>query len=414
MGNKASSLPTPDPAVLNDDYEWPENMYLELRDMANISFLVYTFAYLTDVAREFGLKGMVINDEGRIGMPTRDLPRSFSPAEVIEIIENNLDTLKSRYQTFFDGSSYELLIQKLKLLQEREESSGLHRPLTLEEYDDRHQKHDLVYGITKDDVNKRLSLVFRGTENELAFRSNWLSNAAFLKKEYELPSVLQDNDVVESLRLHSGFGKYVFDFTFDEDDPVTWRKYDEILEDVKLLLQEYPDYKLYVTGHSLGAALSTIVGFYLACDPDIPKPVTIVNFASPRVGGRHFLYAARWLERKRWLRVLRVVNNGDTIAAMPMTNYHHIGIQLRLFKDIGKEPRFTYPSAEETYRKYVGRLWENSVGKSFNLRYDHGDYRERVDKDKLFLIKYDMNSLYDDNELTGFNTEDTQVVQRRV
>lgn len=97
-----------------------------------------------------------------------------------------------------------------------------------------------------------------------------------------------------------------------------------------------------------------------------------------------------------------------------MTNYHHIGIQLRLFKDIGKEPRFTYPSAEETYRKYVGRLWENSVGKSFNLRYDHGDYRERVDKDKLFLIKYDMNSLYDDNELTGFNTEDTQVVQRRV
>lgn len=117
MGNKASSLPTPDPAVLNDDYEWPENMYLELRDMANISFLVYTFAYLTDVAREFGLKGMDINDEGRIGMPTRDLPRSFSPAEVIEIIENNLDTLKSRYQTFFDGSSYEFLIQKLKLLQ---------------------------------------------------------------------------------------------------------------------------------------------------------------------------------------------------------------------------------------------------------------------------------------------------------
>lgn len=414
MGNKPPSLPTPDLAVLNDDYEWPENMYLELRDMANISFLVYTFAYLTDVAREFGLKGMNINDEGRIGMPTRDLPRSFSPAEVIEIIENNLDTLKSRYQTFFDGSSYEFLIQKLKLLQEREESSGLHRPLTLEEYDDRHQKHDLVYGITKDDVNKRLTIVFRGTENELAFRSNWLSNAAFLKKEYEVPSVLKENDVVESLRLHSGFGKYVFDFTFDEDDPVTWRKYDEILEDVKLLLQEYPDYKLYVTGHSLGAALSTIVGFYLACDPDIPKPVTIVNFASPRVGGRHFLNAARWLERKRWLRVLRVVNNGDTIAAMPMTNYHHIGIQLRLFKEIGKEPRFTYPSAEETYRKYVGRLWENSVGKSFNLSYDHGDYRERVDKDKLFLIRYDMNSLYDDNELTGFNTEDTQVVHRRV
>lgn len=129
---------------------------------------------------------------------------------------------------------------------ERAESSGLHRPLTVEEYDDRHQKHDLVYGITKDDVNKRLTLVFRGTENELAFRSNWLSNVAFLKKEYDLPPVLEENEVVESLRLHSGFGKYIFDYTFDDDDPVTWRKYDEILEDVKLLFQEYPDYKLYV------------------------------------------------------------------------------------------------------------------------------------------------------------------------
>jgi hypothetical protein len=190
---------------------------------------------------------------------------------------------------------------------ERDESSGLHRPLTLEEYDDRHQKHDLVYGVTKDDVNKRITLVFRGTENELAFRSNWLSNVAFLKKEYELPTVLEENNVVESLRLHSGFGKYVFDYTHDEDDPATWRKYDEIVEDIKILMKAHPSYKLYVTGHSLGAALSTIVGFYLACDPDIPKPVSVINFASPRVGGGNFRRAARWLEGKRWLRILRVV-----------------------------------------------------------------------------------------------------------
>lgn len=105
-------------------------------------------------------------------------------------------------------------------------------------------------------------------------------------------------------------------------------------------------------------------------------------------------------------------NDNDTIAAMPMTNYHHIGIQLRLYKEVGKEPRFSYPSVEESYRKYVGRLWENSVLTSLNLRYDHGDYRERVDKDKLFLIKYDLNNLYDDNSLTGFNAQEKQNVQR--
>jgi len=414
MGNQPPAPPSADPAVLNDDYKWPENLYLEVRDMASVSFLVYTFAYLTDTAREFGLKGMEINDEGRIGMSSLDLPRSFGPTEIIEIIENNLETLKSRFVKFENELNYNLTIQKLKLLQEKVVESGLHRPLTLEEYDDRHQKHDLVYGITKDDINKRLTIVFRGTENELAFKSNWLSNVAFLKKEFDLPKVLEENDVVDSLRLHSGFGKYVFDYTFDEDDPVTWRKYDEILQDVKLLLQEYPDYKVYVTGHSLGGALSTIVGVFLACDPEIPKPVSIINFASPRVGGRNFLQAAKWLERKRWLRVLRVVNDNDTIAAMPLTNYHHIGIQLRLYKEIGKEPLFSYPSAEESYRKFVGRLWQNSLLTSLNLGYDHGDYRERVDKDKLFLIKHDLNGLYDDNAFTGFHLQDGEDNVKRV
>ena len=99
---------------------------------------------------------------------------------------------------------------------------------------------------------------------------------------------------------------------------------------------------------------------------------------------------------------------------MPVTNYHHIGIQLRLFSEVGREPRFTYPRPDETYRKYVGRLWENSLGKSFNLKYDHSDYRQRVDKDKLFLIKYDLNKLYEDDELTGFHTQDIHPAHERV
>lgn len=117
MGNAPSEPPKVDLAVLDDGYEWPENLYLELRDMASTAFLVYTFAYLTDTAREFGLKGLDISDEGRIGMPSRDLPRSFSPKEVIELIENNLDTLKSRFKKFEDDDYYELTIKKLKILQ---------------------------------------------------------------------------------------------------------------------------------------------------------------------------------------------------------------------------------------------------------------------------------------------------------
>lgn len=117
MGNQPSTAPTPDPAILNDDFKWPENLYVELRDMANVSWLVYTFAYLTDVAREFGLDGMDINDEGRIGMASRELPRSFGPTEIREIIETNLKKLQSRFQKFGDEEDYDLLIQKLKFLE---------------------------------------------------------------------------------------------------------------------------------------------------------------------------------------------------------------------------------------------------------------------------------------------------------
>jgi len=57
------------------------------------------------------------------------------------------------------------------------------------------------------------------------------------------------------------------------------------------LLEANPSHKLYVTGHSLGAALSTVVSFKLSCEESIQKPVMCINFASPRVGDAAFLEA---------------------------------------------------------------------------------------------------------------------------
>jgi hypothetical protein len=44
----------------------------------------------------------------------------------------------------------------------------------------------------------------------------------------------------------------------------------------------------------------------------------------------------------------------------------------------------------------------NSLITSLNFGYDHGDYRERVDKDQLFLVKYDLGDMYEDTTITGF------------
>jgi hypothetical protein len=196
---------------------------------------------------------------------------------------------------------------------------------------------------------------------------------------------------------------YIFGTTATDSDAPDKRKYDEILEDIKPLLEANPGYKLYVTGHSLGAALSSVVAFYLACDDSIPKPVTCLNYASPRVGDSFYLQASTHLEKTKQLRFLRVVNDNDSIAMVPMINYYHAGLQVRLHASSSTQPEVTYPKLVDSTWNRWSRTWRNSLITSFNLSYDHGEYRERVEENRAFLESLDVNKLYNDPSLTGFS-----------
>ena len=66
-------------------------------------------------------------------------------------------------------------------------------------------------------------------------------------------------------------------------------KFEEIIGIVVPLLKQHPDYRLYITGHSLGGALSTLFAFTVAASNfSIEKPITCVSCASPKVGGNCF------------------------------------------------------------------------------------------------------------------------------
>ena len=176
------------------------------------------------------------------------------------------------------------------------------------------------------------------------------------------------------------------------------------MADAKAILAKYPDHKLYVTGHSLGAALSTICAFYLACEGDdaIPKPVTCVNFASPRAGGWKFAHAVHYLEKNKQLRMLRSVNENDIVTTMPSTGYYHVGHQVTCYeggrvKNI--EPEILYMNPTEGFFQRWRKYRTNSM--LGNLAADHGIgiYLKRIVEGKHIIEKKSLNQMYIDEKV---------------
>lgn len=162
-------------------------------------------------------------------------------------------------------------------------------------------KTDLQVGITKSDINKRITVIFRGSES----RTDWLYD--FMIKKIKIN---------KNIHIHSGF----FQQLHNENS------FNTINEKLISLLHQYNDYDLYISGHSLGAALSTLYGYeFSLLVPD--KIVNVLSFASPRVGDENFKNEC--IKQKN-LNILRVTNQRDTITAVPMYNYKHVGMNLHL------------------------------------------------------------------------------------
>ncbi|KAK6026445.1 triacylglycerol lipase [Ostertagia ostertagi] len=70
-------------------------------------------------------------------------------------------------------------------------------------------------------------------------------------------------------------------------------------DDFAALREEYPEYEVWVTGHSLGAALASLASsFIIASNQISPTSVRLVTFGQPRVGD--FFYAWAHDRQVRW------------------------------------------------------------------------------------------------------------------
>eukprot|EP00588_Corethron_pennatum_P013729 CAMPEP_0194269444 /NCGR_PEP_ID=MMETSP0169-20130528/3603_1 /TAXON_ID=218684 /ORGANISM="Corethron pennatum, Strain L29A3" /LENGTH=454 /DNA_ID=CAMNT_0039011087 /DNA_START=86 /DNA_END=1450 /DNA_ORIENTATION=+ len=214
------------------------------------------------------------------------------------------------------------------------------------EFDDKfaneiYRKTALVYSVIVNRSSKEIIIVFRGSIN----RKDWLTNFKFALRT---PPVIEEI-ANKKAKVHRGFSDYLLRKSKTEGNS----QLDQILNVLKDVYaytapgRDYSDYKLVITGHSLGGSLSQLLSFILAGWKEaefIPKPVTAVTYASPVVGNNHFFLAYQELEKANKVRHIRVSNKGDVITGTPGLNiikpYTQTGVNIHLKKNKKAEVKY--------------------------------------------------------------------------
>ncbi|XP_042403408.1 uncharacterized protein LOC121992867 isoform X1 [Zingiber officinale] len=174
---------------------------------------------------------------------------------------------------------------------------------------------DTQVAIWRDSLRKRLVVAFRGTE-----QSKWkdLRTDLMLLPVGLNPERLS-GDFKQEVQVHSGF----------------LSAYDSVKNRIMMLIKlsidpepeddlSIPTWEVYVTGHSLGGALATLLALELSLSQmaKLGKlSVTMYNFGSPRVGNRRFAELYNEKVKDSW----RVVNHRDIIPTVPrLMGYCHV------------------------------------------------------------------------------------------
>ncbi|KAK6049295.1 triacylglycerol lipase [Cooperia oncophora] len=132
-------------------------------------------------------------------------------------------------------------------------------------------------------------------------------------------------------------------------------------EDFKNLSATYPDYEIWVTGHSLGAAMASLASSYIITHNGVPSSrVKLVTYGQPRVGDLDY---AR-VHNSEVTYSFRVVHWRDLVPHVPplgfLGYYHHQSEAFYpLNMSINAKYRVCY--AGESFRCSDGLLFTSSI-----------------------------------------------------
>ncbi len=195
-----------------------------------------------------------------------------------------------------------------------------------------------AYGAIQDDI---IFLAFRGTE------PSEVNDIAADLKAWHREAVLHGS-------VHAGFADEI----------------DKLWFDIRFWLKEYAEYdpdhedkgynkRIYVTGHSLGAAMATIATSRL------PHDTVCYNFGSPRVGDSEFADRFDTIYECH-----RFVNNNDAVCQVPLyaMGFRHIG-NLHYINTYGFIRKMT--KWQRWKDRWRGRWFALKKWQAFDGFYDH-------------------------------------------
>ncbi|KAL8684619.1 MAG: hypothetical protein Q9224_006231 [Gallowayella concinna] len=182
--------------------------------------------------------------------------------------------------------------------------------VTLSEFEDTPKFDDTGY-MAIDDMNKIIVLAIRGSVSS----SNWKADWDMIRVKVNF---------CDECKIHRGFRN-------------SWEEIKiAVLVNMKKAVERHPDYRIVVTGHSLGGAVATLAAAELRRLSDhFLAETELYTFGSPRIANKE---AAEWMSgqsRYSW----RITNENDLVPRLPphMLGYHHTEPEYWIY-DHGEDP----------------------------------------------------------------------------
>jgi len=157
--------------------------------------------------------------------------------------------------------------------------------------------------LIEDKEKKHLKFIFKGSSDNIHLKYN-------IKIKLKNINFLNNNKI----KIHTGFYQQIFQGKL-------YQKIIEYLNDMNL-----DNYMFFYSGHSLGGVMATLFGYFMSYLYHKNK-IIITSFGGSKIGNNFFKES---FENKKNIICYRFINDNDFITQLPIINYEHVGIEIKL------------------------------------------------------------------------------------